>query len=468
MNRTRYLIQNTVLFAIGNIGSKLIGFLMLPLYTHYLSVSEYGTIDIILTVSLILSPLIIGNIHEAVMRYLLDKDSEKDRIVTSALIMFVFASLISLVIMLFLTIYNYNRFLWIIPLFIFTSAIYPVPLSYIRGIEDNKLFVKLNILYTFLVSTLNILFLVYFKLGINGYFISLTLSNLIIIIIAIIFSKMYIYFLKFNFDKKTFFSMLKYSMFLIPNSLLWWVTNSSDRVMITSYLGIEQNGLYSIAYRLPTVLSILATIFMQSWQLTAIKEKEANDVWKYSNEIFNNLLKTLFLCGSILLLFLKPIINIFLAESYYTSWEYSPLLILALIFGALGGFIGVSYTVAKDSKGMMLSALSGAIINIILNLILIPKYGVNGASFATCISFLIVLIYRQITTRKYLEIIILKPSYIFILLIFLLQLFAVYLDGILSYVYMSVCVIAISIISYNEIKQVVNMVLKRAILLKRK
>lgn len=459
MSRKKTLFKNSLLFALGNMGVKLISFIMVPLYTNVLSLKEYGAIDIMLTVSMLLSPLLMGNIQESVMRFLLDKNADRNKIVSTAVITFFIGLIISFALLPTLGFFELTReYRWIMYIYVVVSAASPIPLTYIRGTEKIRLYALLNILSAFLTAAFNILFLIYFKMGINGYLLSIIASSTIVSILGIILSKMYIHLRKLTFDKAIFFPMLKYSLLLVPNSLLWWITNSSDRIMITSFLGVNENALYAVAYKLPTIISLLASILMQAWQITAIKESDATDINEFSNATFNLLFKFLFICGSGLLLLLKPFMNFYVSDAYFVSWEYTPVLILAAILGALGSFVGTSYTVAKNSKGMLMSALAGAIINLVLNVALIPIMGVNGASIATCISYFVVLIYRSIATKKYVSIDIAKPSYISIFVVFIIQIVCAYLDEPFNNIFMSTCFVIIIIFSINEIMESMNLI----------
>ena len=104
-----------------------------------------------------------------------------------------------------------------------------------------------------------------------------------------------------------------------------------------------------------------------------------------------------------LLLLAKPFLKIYVSDSYYDAWRYTPFLIIGCVYLTLGTFMATSYTVHKDSFGYLFSGSFGAVFNILLNFILVPVIGVYGAALATCISYIAVFMFRVFHTRKYIK-----------------------------------------------------------------
>lgn len=424
-SRSAYLINNTIIFAIGNFATKLLTFLLVPLYTNILSTSEYGTVDLLYTICSFLVPLFSFNISEAILRFSLDKDKDKNKIMSIAFFVSVFMVLLSVVVIPILNLFQEVRSLSIyFYIYLITFGISQMFLIILKGEEKLKLFSLGNFIYALFVSLFNILFLVLLKRGMRGYFEAYIVANIIVIVYSFFSGEMYKLHKNFSFDKKLFVKMIKYSIILIPTSFMWWIMNFLDRIMITKYINLSANGLYAVSYKIPTILSVLSSIFTQAWLFSAVKEKESLDNKSYTNTVFRLLSFTTFLISGILLLLLKPIFHVFIADNYYIAWKYVPPLMIGYIFMTLGTFISTSYNVNKDSKGYLFSALSGAVINVLLNLILIPYFGVYGAAFATMISYITVFIYRVFDTRKYIRIDINKK---FILSTFLLIIIAILL-----------------------------------------
>lgn len=466
MSRAKYLFKNTIIFAIGNLSTKFISFLMVPLYTYVLTQSEYGTVDLIFTLAMVITPIIMMNIAESVMRFSLDKDANHNNILRIAFVITILGSVISLI---FLPIINsiniLSEYTLYIYLLILSSAVYPIPLAYLKGKNRLKLYTTSNIMCTFLMSILNILFLVVFKFGIKGYLLANILSYSSVAIMIFFTEKMYRSFNNFHIDRVLFKEMFKYSIALVPNSLLWWITNSADRFMVTYYIGLTANGLYAVAYKLPSLLSTICGVYLQAWQLSAIKEKDSKDNEQFTNVMYDNLFRFLFIIGSLMIFVLKPLLKIYVNESFYISWKFTPVLILGFVISSLSTFVGTHYDVEKNSVGNMFSALSGAVINVILNFILIPLYGVNGASIATCVSYFIVFVYRVIDTRKYIKLNLLKKDHIITLIIHLLIVITVYIDNLYGYILMGIELICLLLVNkiflFNTLIKFKNIILIR-------
>lgn len=119
-------------------------------------------------------------------------------------------------------------------------------------------------------------------------------------------------------------SMAKYSVVLIPNTFMWWIMNSSDRVMVTSMIGVAANGIYAVSYKLPSLVSTLTGIFNQAWSYSAIREDGSEDENEYNNRVFNRLVSIVMLLSIMLLTIIKPFLKLYVGESYYEAWRYTP------------------------------------------------------------------------------------------------------------------------------------------------
>ena len=221
------------------------------------------------------------------------------------------------------------------------------------------------------------------------------------------------------------------------------------------------NGIYAISYKLPTLISTIIAIFNQAWLFSAIEEKNSDDKVEYTNKIFSLIFSLLFILGVGLMLISKPFMKIYVSNDYYVAWKYMSFLIVGVVFQSLGTFISTSYNVNKDSKGFLFSALLGALINIILNFILIPIIGVYGAACATSMSYISVFAFRLFDTKKYIKIDILKKKYIISFIILLLSALVMYMNFIISEILLLLLFILMFIINKNEINDILKLILNK-------
>lgn len=434
-NRNNYLMKNTIIFAIGNFGSKLITFFLVPLYTNILTVPEYGKIDLINVISTVIIPLVTLNISEAILRYSMEKDIDKDKVLNVGIAILIIASLIGIIsyplIFMFFSSLTESILLVFFTLTAMSSHIF---LYSLRGREKLVEYAVISIIQTFLIAFFNICFLVILKAGINGYILTYIISNLLTSTICLIKLDVIKVLKNFTFDKKIAKEMIKYSVILIPNSLMWWIMNSLDRIMITSMINLDANGIYAVSYKIPTIVVTITSIFNQAWMFSAVKEKESHDKTEYTNSIYSALFYTIVTISIGLLLILKPLLSIYVGSEFFIAWEYTPVLIIGTVFLTLGTFISNEYTAHKDSLGFLKSSSIGAIANLILNFAFIPIIGIQGAAIATCISYITVYTYRIIDTRKYLKIKVLDLKKVICIILLLLSALFVYIDNNYSYI----------------------------------
>lgn len=402
--RNNYLIKNTIIFTLGNFGSKLISFFLVPLYTNVLTAAEYGVADLVATVGTIAIPILTLNISEAVMRFALDKDADKEKIIQIGTRILLIGILVGLLIFpisgFFNKISQYSVYVYFYVVSLAASQLY---LCDLRGKELLIYYAIGNVINTLFIAVLNILFLLVLKEGIEGYLEAYIIANVFTAIYAIIAGKGYKSFCFLEIDKKLLLQMIKYSIVLIPNSFMWWIMNSSDRIMVSSMVSVAANGIYAVSYKFPTLVSTLTTIFNQAWSYSAIREEGTEDESEYNNKIFRVLIGVVMLIGIGLLTFMKPFLSVYVGKEYYSAWKYTPFLTVGCVYLTMASFMATSYTVHKDSFGYLFSGTFGAIFNIAMNFILIPQVGVYGAAIATCISYILVFVFRLFHTRKYIQ-----------------------------------------------------------------
>lgn len=465
-NRRKYLLKNTVLFAISNFSNKLGMFFLIPLYTWSLSTSEYGIADLLVTVCSFLYPLLTLNIIEAVFRFSMDKDKNEDKIIANGILCNALCIVLGLLLIPILKhIDGYSDYAYVYYIYVVSVAMAQTSLAFLKGQERLKHFSIGNIINICLLVIMSIVFLIVCKLSVFGFFLAYIVANVTTIIYCVFAGKIRIKFSKECFDKKLLKTMLKYSIVLIPTSFMWWIINSSDRIMIASFIGEGANGLYAVSYKLPSLLTMLATIFNQSWVFSAMNERESKDYEKYTNDVFSKLMIVLSLSAIILLGALKPIFGIYVAPDFFDAWKYVPFLIFGFLFMTLATFISTSYNVHKDSKGFLFSGLAGAIINIVLNFAFIPMLGIYGAALATVCSYIAVFAYRIIDTRKYVKIHF-SIQHVLLLGIVLVSCFVTYLESYIGAIWCLAVVVMILIYYRKTIKNIFGIV-KRKILHKK-
>lgn len=447
-SRRKYLAKNTAIFAFGDLCYKVIHFFMVPLCTYTLSTEEYGTVDFMISVLSIINAFTMCSINEAVRRFLLEKDSDNGKIratLYSWNFTGIIISLAVFTVMKFIPVFS--QYALIMSAYTFCFCLCQTWSDYLKGNEKIIQDSICTVIVSVGTAVLSFVFLKNLKMGVIGYFMPYIICYFTGAILEFILGKQYKGLKSVRLDKKIFKEMTVFSSTFIPNSIMWWIMSSSDRIMVTSMVSASANGIYSVSYKLPSVMSMLNSIIMKAWQFSAVKEAESEDREEYNNQMFKFYFSSIALIAAGAFLILKPFTKLYVAAEYYSAWKYSPFLIFGLMFQILGDFVGTNYFVAKDMKGNLVSSTIGAVINIALNFLLIPIIGVTGAAVATCISYIAIFIFRVINTRKYVVTRVVTPYTASILLIEMLMLAFVYISGFLSYVLMAICFILILLIT---------------------
>lgn len=396
------LLSNTVIFAIGNIGAKLISFLLVPLYTNVLSTAEYGITELVLTSSNLIIPILTISIQDSTLRYGLEKKTDKGEVLKNSVFILLIGTIVMLMLSPIISIYNVLADWYIYFAAITILQMFRTVLSvYLKAINNNKAYAFQSIIYAFLLALFNIIFLVKLKIGISGYFYSMIISLLITTIYIITKGRVIATTINSSFNKTLCKNMCLFSIPMVINSISWWLVNSANRFMIEYYLTPSEVGLYSAAAKIPSLLTVFTGIFLSAWTISSITEYDASQDKKFFSNVFDAFSFMMLLIASGVILIIKPFMSIYVGESFYSAWRYVPFLLVGSVFLAYSYFFGAIYTAAKKNVAIAITTIIGAIFGIILNIFLIPRIGVFGAVITTVLSYFGIALYRAINSRIY-------------------------------------------------------------------
>lgn len=399
------LFSNTIIFAIGSFSSKILVLLLVKVYTTYLSPQEMGINDVITQIANWLQPIVTLTISEAVIRFGLDKAYEKKNVFTLGNIICGCGLALLAIILPIVTVTGVadkylNGYSLLLYVYIFMSSLKLVYSTFVRALEKVKLFAINGIVTTFFTLFGTILFICGFHMGNTGYLLSIIVSDFISIIFLTFTAKLWRYFDFKHLDFDMLRSMLQYSIPLIPAQLLWLITNSSDSFMTTHYLGSESNGILSASYKIPNLIATVYLMFGQAWNMSAIMENDSDDRNEFYTNVFHFNQCLLYILAAGCLLIVQPLTGIWLGADFQDSMKYSPILIYSSVFSCFTTFMGSIYLAAKETKRSLMTSLFSGIINVGLNIILIPRIGLYGPAISTVASYVTVFIIRAVDSRK--------------------------------------------------------------------
>ncbi|HBJ80722.1 oligosaccharide flippase family protein [Pseudothermotoga sp.] len=402
MEQYRKLAINTFLFAIGNIGSRSISFLLLPLFTRYMIPSDYGRLGVINTTVQLLVPLLSFQIVEAIFRFAADvREVKRGKNVFSNAFFFSFLSFVFSVsfypLLRNVSIFaEFNMYFYSI---FFLTVLNSIVKQFIRGLGRVNLFVVSDMLYSGIFAVSSVVLLVLMKLGIRAYL----LSNIIALVSSTLFIFFYANLVKYlspRIDIKSLKEMLSFSIPLIPNGIMWWVINASDRYLLSYFIGYEATGMYSVAAMFPSILTTLYAVFFQAWQLSAIEEFGEEGYSKFFKNVFGVLSSVMFIGLSLLFLIIKTFMKFYVGYTYFESWRYTIFLLLGTAFHAFASFYGVNYVASKKTIGAFSTSVIAATTKVTVVLSLIKVMGIQAASISTFLAYLVMWVSRVFHTRE--------------------------------------------------------------------
>ena len=441
----------------------------MPFVTRMMGTGDYGAADLVQQTVNVLIPIVTLQINSAALRFSLDKAKNKADVLTVGVrttiigfgVFLLFAYPISLI---KINDFVLGDYIILVIAFVLISGFRQLCQQFVRGSGYVKLFAIDGIIATATTLLFTILFLRPLKWGVTGYIAAIIASDACSVIFFVITAKLYRFVKPRLSERDITGQMLKYCVPLIPTVILWWIINVSDRYMVTSFVGSSANGLYTAASKIPNFVILFSQIFIDAWQLSAVDGQEnKREHRRFFSRVFRVYSGGVFAVASALILACQLITKILVAPSYYESWKFVPILIIATTYSCIVNFLASVYMAEKKSLMALLTALSGAVTNIVLNFVFIPKIGANGAAIATVCAFLVVFITRGANTRKYIKINFQLPIMLCETLILIVQsaLMLLMKDGVLLYIVEAALLALMIFMNIRPIQELAGLIINK-------
>lgn len=406
VNETRRLLRNTGIIAVGGMATKLVQFLLLPLYTSVLTTGEYGTVDYINTIALFLVPAVSLLMQESLFRFLIDcrNKDERLRVITdSCAVLGAGCAVFVAVMVIIWVVWAPDNLGWVVAL-VLVQNISGMASSLMRGFGDTVSYTVMNFASSLATIVLNILFIAVFRWGVAGMLSATVLAQGCTAAVFIVRKGLWRYLDPKAYSVAGAKDLIRYSVPLIPNSVSWTVMNMLDRLIIMNALGANAAGVYAVSYKFPNVMDQIYGFFYMSW-----KESSARALGDDEDEVvfYNAVYKALrrFMMSVVLMMTaLMPLVySLLIKGSFGEGMLYVPILLLATYFSNISGFYGGVFTAHKDTKIMGTTTVASAALCAVLCFALIPVLGLYGASIATVAATFMVNEYRRVKVGKYVD-----------------------------------------------------------------
>lgn len=404
-SRSKKFIKDFGVYGIGELGAKLITFLMIPLYTFFVEKpGDYGYFDICLQLCMLFIPVVTLHLRDGAFRHLLEtKDSnEKTKIITFVYRTIFSSATIVIAIALIINIIHPVPYLWATVSMLISMSIYEILAQVSRGLGNNKAFISMGLIASFGIGLFSLIFVAWFRLGILGIFLANIMARVLAIGIVESWMRTFSQFFKHRVDTRAISkALLKYSLPLIPVTLCGLIPSLSDRLFLKHFNGLDYSGIYGIATRLIGIINSLSIIFYQTWQENAIQQYNSPDRDTFFSKVFNSYIYVLAMVLIGYVFIIKICFNWIVAPNYQKCLIYLFPLGISCIFHAINSYFYLPYQCAKDTKSAIPSIIITASVNIVLNYLLTPHFAIFGVIATNIIAHLATMLFLLKDTRKY-------------------------------------------------------------------
>jgi O-antigen/teichoic acid export membrane protein len=401
----KILFKDTLIFALGSLGSKVILFFLVPLYTNFLTTEEYGIADLVFTTSQLIIPIVSIVIYEAVIRFGLTKDQNPAEVLKVGLTIGALGTLLTVATTPLFGFYSpISPWKWYLCVYVVLNFTSNILMSYLKVKDRNKRYAIISVTRTLIMALLNILLLAVLKTGVRGYLIANICASAICVVLAATAGNAISDFTSASFNRTLCGEMIRYAVPLILNDLSWWVIHSSDKFMIEAMVSASALGLYTVATKIPSLINVMISIFGQAWGISSIREIESSNDTRFYSTVLKGYMFITFGACVFLVSIIKPFMTIYVGKDFQTAWTFVPILLVSAVFSSISSYYGQLYGALKKSVNSMVTTLSAAVINIIVNYILIQKMGVWGAVIGTVSAYICLVIMRMFDVKRYIGI----------------------------------------------------------------
>lgn len=411
MGKYKTLAENTLYISIGTLGSKLIGFFMLPLYTRWLNVSDYGTVDAMTVYSTLIMGLLSMCIAESIFVFPKNKEENIQSQYYSSgflfcIIQILFGFIIFGVFKLVAYLINWNgvfsQYIWYIFFLTISAVIQAYCQSFARSLDKMFHYSMTGMVSTFSIALFSFMLIPSF--GLRGFASAYIIANLNAFLYSFVSTKQYKFLDLRNANMKVLKEMIRYSIPMMPNNVMWWMISGFSRPVIEIYLNTFSLGIYAVANKVSSMLHSLFSIFGMSWFNSALDEYGKPDFEKFYNNCLKLIFTFLIFCSLIFVMVSEWVVKLLTTHDYYDAYKYIPFFLLSVISSAISGVVGCIFACEKKSNYYFYSSMWGGISSVISMLLLTPLYGLTGVALSVLISHFFILFSRIVYSNSFVTI----------------------------------------------------------------
>lgn len=399
MNKdTAKVLKNSLFYSIGGVLSKGIGFIMLPIYTAFLTPDQYGVVNLITSFASVMIFLLELSLDAAVIRFYAEfkEDISKCKLFFGTIVIFV--AINSILIMGLMIILGdmigslifskiaFYPYIFTGYLSLLFMPVYSIYQNILKAKQQGKEYIKNSIGYLFIHTILNVVLVVVFKMGAEGMLLSLLITNLLFMAFSI-FDMLRKDIMVFRVDFKLLKLALKYSIPILPHNLSNYISIFSSKFFLGT-TKMASVGLYTVATQFSSIIDLVQSsinLSFRPWFNEQMKngEEGKRNIAKFAESIFS---LSCFVCIGVAL-FSQEVVYIMVDTKYHTAWQVVPILAAsaAIKFVYYTHILVLMYSI-KGSRFAFICSFSGSFANLITGYFLIPRLDMFGAATALLVS----------------------------------------------------------------------------------
>ena len=396
-------IKSSGIFFFGNVMTKLISFLLLPLYTGLISVEHMGYYDVSIVYVNIGVSVLFFELWSAILRFMYDRDQidEKYRVVKTGSVIFLGSAVAYSAVFLILWLFADIECLWLIYFTGLTQCMVSFCTFSARGLNKNVHFAVSGIIAILITALINIACILWLQMGYVALYVGSIIGHVAQCVYLEIRTKLLATSIKQKLNKTQIKEMVIYAIPLCVNTVSFWLLTGFNRIVLNWIMGDAANGLYAVGNKFGTLITMITTCFTYAWQDVSFSQASQSD----NNGAFYskacNLYSRFLLCGMLVVL---PVcylgFNIMVNDSYNGALETIPLFLFVGVISAISSFIGNIFYAIKDTKTIFISTVIAAVMNVALVYPMIKLFGINGANISACVGFFINIVIRCVILGK--------------------------------------------------------------------
>jgi len=407
MSREGKLVKNTLVLSIGTILPKIASFITLPILTGYLTKEDMGAYDLVTVLVSLILPVATLQIQTAAFRFLIDcRDDEKEvKTIVSNIVAFTIPTSLLALCIVYLCLYSQpNQIrLWICFYFL-ADILVNTGRQVCRGLGKNSDYAISAIISSICKMVFAVICVYYLRLGLQGTLFALFAASSFSLLFLLVKSKLLRYIDLTLLDKGRLKEMLKYTWPLVPNGMSAWVMRLSDRLVVTAFMGISANAVYSVANKIPSLLHLAQNTFTMAWQENASIVSADSDASEYYSAMFRTMFNLMAGFFGLLIAAVPLLFKLLIRGDYGEAYFQMPVLFLGMFFLSMSTFLGGIYVAYKRSRSVGVTTTVAAVVNLVTDIAAIKWIGLYAASGSTLIAYAFLFVFRIVDVQKIIKV----------------------------------------------------------------